>query len=161
MHFDRGDDFFVQFLAQAGLVGVIGLSYLAELLIAPVHWPSVLLHTFKPSIPDSNALTISVAIIGATVMPHVLFLHSGLTQDRVRPRNEHERARLLKFSNLEVVAGLRQNQLWHKSFGEQEIVERSRRLLRQTAGSQNRRCIVIFCTPAQYFKIGNAGPGAL
>jgi manganese transport protein len=93
-------------LVIAALVGVIGLSYLAELLIAPVHWPSVLLHTFKPSIPDSNALTISVAIIGATVMPHVLFLHSGLTQDRVRPRNEHERARLLKFSNLEVVAAL-------------------------------------------------------
>jgi manganese transport protein len=93
-------------LVIAALVGVIGLSYLAELLIAPVHWPSVFLHTFRPSIPDSNALTISVGIIGATVMPHVLFLHSGLTQNRVTPRNEHERARLLKFSNIEVVAAL-------------------------------------------------------
>jgi manganese transport protein len=93
-------------LVIAALVGVIGLSYLAELLIAPVHWPSVFLHTFKPSIPDSNALTISVGIIGATVMPHVLFLHSGLTQNRVTPRNEHERAKLLKFSNIEVVLAL-------------------------------------------------------
>ena len=93
-------------LVIASLVGVIGLSYLAELLIAPVHWPSVFLHTFKPSIPDSNALTISVGIIGATVMPHVLFLHSGLTQNRVAPRNEQERSKLLKFSNLEVVAAL-------------------------------------------------------
>ena len=93
-------------LVIAALVGVIGLSYLAELLIAPVHWPSVFLHTFKPSIPDSNALTISVGIIGATVMPHVLFLHSGLTQNRVTPRNELERSRLLKFSNIEVVLAL-------------------------------------------------------
>jgi manganese transport protein len=93
-------------LVIAALVGVIGLSYLAELLIAPVHWPSVFLHTFKPSIPDSNALTISVGIIGATVMPQVLFLHSGLTQNRVTPRNELERSRLLKFSNIEVVLAL-------------------------------------------------------
>jgi manganese transport protein len=93
-------------LVIAALVGVIGMSYLAELLIAPVHWPAVLLHTFTPRIPDSNALTISVGIIGATVMPHVLFLHSGLTQNRVAPRNEHERARLLKYSNVEVVAAL-------------------------------------------------------
>ena len=93
-------------LVIAALVGVIGLSYLAELLIAPVHWPSVFLHTFRPSIPDSNALTISVGIIGATVMPHVLFLHSGLTQNRVTPRNELERSRLLKFSHIEVVLAL-------------------------------------------------------
>jgi manganese transport protein len=93
-------------LVIAALVGVIGLSYLAELLIAPVHWPAVFLHTVKPSIPDSNALTISVGIIGATVMPHVLFLHSGLTQNRVAPRNERERSKLLKFSNIEVVVAL-------------------------------------------------------
>ena len=93
-------------LVIAALVGVIGLSYLAELLIAPVHWPAVFLHTVKPDIPDRNALTISVGIIGATVMPHVLFLHSGLTQNRVTPRNERERARLLKFSNIEVIVAL-------------------------------------------------------
>jgi manganese transport protein len=93
-------------LVIAALVGVIGLSYLAELLIAPVQWSAVLLHTFTPRIPDNNALTISVGIIGATVMPHVLFLHSGLTQNRVTPRNEGERAKLLKFSNLEVVGAL-------------------------------------------------------
>ncbi|WP_175772536.1 Nramp family divalent metal transporter [Paraburkholderia phenazinium] len=93
-------------LVIAALVGVIGLCYLAELLIAPVHWPAVFLHTVKPSIPDSNALTISVGIIGATVMPHVLFLHSGLTQNRVAPRNERERSKLLTFSNIEVVVAL-------------------------------------------------------
>ncbi|WP_429300056.1 Nramp family divalent metal transporter [Paraburkholderia sp. GAS199] len=93
-------------LAIAALIGVIGLSYLAELLIAPVQWGAVARHTFSPGMPDSNALTISVGIIGATVMPHVLFLHSGLTQNRVRARNETERAKLLRFSNIEVVVAL-------------------------------------------------------
>lgn len=93
-------------LAFAALVGVIALSYLAGLLIAPVHWLSVVRHTFTPAVPDSNALTISVGIIGATVMPHVLFLHSGLTQNRMTPRNEHERCKPLRFSNIEVVVAL-------------------------------------------------------
>ncbi|MDE1179129.1 Nramp family divalent metal transporter [Paraburkholderia sp.] len=93
-------------LAIAALVGVIGLSYLAELLIAPVHWPSVAKHVFTPSIPDNAALTIAVGIVGATVMPHALFLHSGLTQHRVTPRNDRERDRLLTFSNIEVAVAL-------------------------------------------------------
>ncbi|ANB72669.1 divalent metal cation transporter [Paraburkholderia phytofirmans OLGA172] len=93
-------------LLIVALVGVIGLSYLAELLIAPVQWPAVLLHTFTPSMPDRNALTISVGIVGATVMPHVLFLHSGLMQNRVTPHNERERSKLLAFSNIEVVVAL-------------------------------------------------------
>jgi manganese transport protein len=93
-------------LVIAALVGVIGLSYLAELLIAPVQWAAVLQHTFTPRMPDSTALMISVGIIGATVMPHVLFLHSGLTQHRVTPRNERECSKLLAFSNVEVVIAL-------------------------------------------------------
>lgn len=93
-------------LAIAALIGVIGLSYLAELLIAPVSWHAVVMHTLTPSIPDANALTISVGIVGATVMPHVLFLHSGLTQNRMRPRDEIERGKLLRFSNIEVALAL-------------------------------------------------------
>ncbi|WP_350357448.1 Nramp family divalent metal transporter [Paraburkholderia fungorum] len=93
-------------LAIGGLVGVIGLSYLAELLIVPVNWPAVLAHTFSPHLPDSEALTIAVGIIGATVMPHALFLHSGLTQSRVPPKTDAERTTLLAYSNLEVVIAL-------------------------------------------------------
>jgi manganese transport protein len=77
-----------------------------ELFIAPVVWPEVLLHTFSPRLPDKDALTISVGIVGATVMPHTLFLHSGLTQDRVSARTGNERRKLLKFSNIEVVVAL-------------------------------------------------------
>ena len=93
-------------LVIGALVGIIGLSYLAELFIAPVVWSGVGLHLFKPELPDTQAVTIAVGIIGATVMPHALFLHSGLTQSRMPPRNETERKVLIKFSNLEVVIAL-------------------------------------------------------
>ena len=56
--------------------------------------------------PDAAALTIAVGIIGATVMPHAIYLHSGLTQDRVPARNDGERRMLLRFSNREVVVAL-------------------------------------------------------
>ena len=93
-------------LAIGALVGVIGLSYLAELFIAHISWTGVLLHTFSPQLPDAEALTIAVAIIGATVMPHALFLHSGLTQNRVPLKTEKERVMLLRFSNIEIIIAL-------------------------------------------------------
>lgn len=88
------------------LVGVIGLCYLAELFIAPIAWGEAARGAIIPQMPDLAALTISVGIIGATVMPHAIYLHSGLTQNRVQIKNNTERARVLKFSNVEVVVAL-------------------------------------------------------
>lgn len=93
-------------LVIGALVGIIGLCYLIELFIAPIEWPGVFRHLATPRLPDAQAVTIAVGIIGATVMPHALFLHSGLTQARVTPRNDVERTRLLRFSNIEVVIAL-------------------------------------------------------
>ena len=93
-------------LVIGALVGIIGLCYLLELFIAPIAWPSVFRHLVTPRLPDAQAVTIAVGIIGATVMPHALFLHSGLTQARVPPRNDTERTRLVRFSNVEVVIAL-------------------------------------------------------
>jgi manganese transport protein len=93
-------------LAIGALVGVIGLSYLAEMVIAPIAWSSLAREIANPSLPDGAALTLAVGIIGATVMPHALFLHSGLTQARVRPRSDAERLKLVRYSNLEVVGAL-------------------------------------------------------
>ncbi len=93
-------------LIIGAFVAVIALCYLAELLIAPVAWGAVGLGTMTPLIPDSEALTIAVGIVGATVMPHAVYLHSGLTQHRVRTNNASERRMLLRFSNREVVVAL-------------------------------------------------------
>ncbi len=88
------------------IVGVIGVCYIAELLIAPVQWGSLLGHVFTPRLPDVQALTLSAGIIGATVMPHALFLHSGLTVERTPAVTEAERMKLVRFSNIEVWVAL-------------------------------------------------------
>ena len=88
------------------MVGTIGLCYAVELLVAPVAWGAAAKGLVTPKIPDAEALTIAVGIIGATVMPHALFLHSGLTQGRGNPRTEADRRLLVRYSNREVVVAL-------------------------------------------------------
>ncbi len=85
---------------------MIGICYIIETFIAPVAWGQAALHTILPSLPDAGALTLSVGIIGATVMPHAVYLHSGLTQARMPVRNDNERRKVLRFSNQEVVIAL-------------------------------------------------------
>ena len=87
-------------------VVTIGLCYLIELLIAPVNWGEAAVGLVAPALPDAGALTIAVGIIGATVMPHAIFLHSGLTSVRGAAKNNAERRMLLRFSNVEVVLAL-------------------------------------------------------
>jgi manganese transport protein len=88
------------------IIGVIGLCYLIELFIAPVDWIAAATHTVVPQIPDAGALLLAVGIIGATVMPHAVYLHSGLTQARIPVRDDAERRLVLRFSNQEVVVAL-------------------------------------------------------
>jgi len=93
-------------LIIGSLVGLIGLCYLVEMFIVPVDWASAAMHTVVPQIADAEALLLAVAIIGATVMPHAVYLHSGLTQARMPVRNDDERRKLLHFSNQEVIVAL-------------------------------------------------------
>src|SRR5260370_39620109 len=93
-------------LLIGGLVGIIGASYLVELLIAPPSWSAVMFHTVVPRLDDGDAVLLAVGIIGATVMPHAIYVHSGFTQDRIVPRTDSERRRVLRFSNREVVLAL-------------------------------------------------------
>lgn len=93
-------------LIIGSMVSIIALCYVVELFVAPVDWAQAAAHTVMPQIPDAEALLLSVGIIGATVMPHAVYLHSGLTQGRMPVRNDHERRKVLRFSNQEVVIAL-------------------------------------------------------
>ncbi len=93
-------------LMIGAMVAVIGLCYLVELFLAPVDWGMAALGIVTPQMPDRGALLISVGIVGATVMPHAVFLHSGLTQYRTVARDDRERKMLVRFSNREVVLAL-------------------------------------------------------
>jgi manganese transport protein len=93
-------------LIIGGLVGIIALCYLIEVFIAHVDWAAAAYHSFKPEIPNAEALLISVGIIGATVMPHAIYLHSGLTQSRSPGLDLPQRRKLVRFSNREVIVAL-------------------------------------------------------
>ena len=93
-------------LIIGGLVGAIGLSYVVELLMAPPDWGAAGIGAVLPRLADPGALTLAVGIVGATVMPHAIYLHSSLTQDRAPARNEAERRALLRYSDIEVAVAL-------------------------------------------------------
>jgi manganese transport protein len=87
-------------------VGVITASYLIELVIAPPHWGGVAAGLFVPRLHGTDSVTLAVGIVGATVMPHAIYLHSGLTQARLPFANMGERRTALLMSNREVLLAL-------------------------------------------------------
>jgi manganese transport protein len=93
-------------LIIGALVAAIAICYLVEMFVAPIDWAAAGLGSITPQFPDGGALTIAVGIVGATIMPHAIFLHSGLTQNRAPARNDRERRQLLRYSNIEVVIAL-------------------------------------------------------
>jgi manganese transport protein len=89
-----------------GFVAMIGLGFVAELMIAPPDWSMFAYHAAVPSLPGDDSLQLAVGIIGATVMPHAIYLHSSLTQGRVPVLTDRDRRRVLRLSNIEVVLAL-------------------------------------------------------
>jgi manganese transport protein len=90
----------------AVLVGVIGICYLAELTFAHPDYGSVLHHAVVPEFGGSEAVLLSVGILGATVMPHVIYLHSALTQDRLVPETDEDAQTLLRYTRVDVVIAM-------------------------------------------------------
>jgi manganese transport protein len=93
-------------LIIGNLIAVIALCYLIEMFIVPIDWRTAALHTVLPQIADGGALLLAVGIIGATVMPHAVYLHSGLTQARIPTRDDGEKRMVVRISNTEVVIAL-------------------------------------------------------
>jgi len=93
-------------LIIGGLVAAIATCYLIELFMVHVAWAAAARGTFVPTLHSSQAVTVAVGIFGATVMPHAIYLHSGLTQNRAPARTEDARLKLVRFSNREVIIAL-------------------------------------------------------
>jgi manganese transport protein len=90
----------------AVLVGVIGACYVIELTFAHADYGQVFKHAVYPQFGSSEALLLAVGIIGATVMPHVIYLHSALTQDRLVPETDEDAQTLLRFTRVDVVIAM-------------------------------------------------------
>jgi manganese transport protein len=93
-------------LIIGSLVLAIGFCYLVELFVVPADWGAAALHSVLPQLGGPGAVALAAGIVGATVMPHAIFLHSGLTQDRAPARSDTERRDLVRYSNREVVIAL-------------------------------------------------------
>ena len=88
------------------LVGVIAACYLAEIVMVQPPWREVLGGVVRPSLPTQEAAYLAAGILGATVMPHVIFLHSALTQGRIVTREPTQLKRLLRFEIMDVVLAM-------------------------------------------------------
>ena len=87
-------------------VAVIGVCYLAELFYANPDLGAVAKHAAVPEFQGSESVLLAVGILGATVMPHVIYLHSALTQDRVVPGVPVTPRRLLRYTRIDVLMAM-------------------------------------------------------
>jgi manganese transport protein len=89
----------------AGLLSVILLGFVYEMLRSGGD-PGGIAGGFVPGFQGTESVLLATGILGATVMPHVIYLHSALTQSRVPARDEAERRSLLRFQRLDVVLAM-------------------------------------------------------
>jgi manganese transport protein len=90
----------------AALVGLIGACYLAEILFSHPNYGATLHHAVVPEFQGSESVLLAVGIIGATVMPHVIYLHSALTQDRIVPESEEDAQQLMRYTRIDVIVAM-------------------------------------------------------
>jgi manganese transport protein len=90
----------------SGMVGVVVLGFAFEIINAKPDGGETLKHLVIPGFGGTESVLLATGIIGATVMPHVIYLHSALTQRRVVGRDDRERRQILRFERIDVVIAM-------------------------------------------------------
>ena len=90
----------------SALVGVVVASFVIELFHAKPDGGETARHLFLPGFSGTESILLATGIIGATVMPHVVYLHSALTQKRIVGRDDSEKKRILGFEKVDVVIAM-------------------------------------------------------
>ncbi|HEX7056664.1 MAG TPA: Nramp family divalent metal transporter [Bacilli bacterium] len=85
---------------------IIGACYLLETVLSRPDFGQIIRHSLIPWVGGNDSVMLAVGIIGATVMPHAIFLHSGLTTNRIRPRNDMEARQIGKFNRREIIMAM-------------------------------------------------------
>ena len=88
------------------LVGVVGVCYVIETILDRPDWGDVLRHAVTPGFAGGESVLLATGILGATVMPHVIFLHSALTQNRIVVRDRSQQRRLYRFQLVDVAVAM-------------------------------------------------------
>jgi manganese transport protein len=89
-----------------GMLGVIVLCYLVETILDKPDWKTLAYHSVVPQFAGPESVLIAAGILGATVMPHVIFLHSSLTQDRIVVDSPVLKRRLFRFEIVDVCVAM-------------------------------------------------------
>lgn len=84
------------------LVGVVAVSYLVETVLDRPAWPTVLHDMLVPQFAGTESVLLATGILGATIMPHVIFLHSALTQGRIVAKEPAQQHRLYRYELIDV-----------------------------------------------------------
>ena len=90
----------------AALLGVVGVCYLIETILDRPDWGDVLRSAVTPGFAGGESVLLASGILGATVMPHVIFLHSALTQNRIVVRDPAQQRRLFRFQLVDVAVAM-------------------------------------------------------
>ncbi len=88
------------------LVSVIAVSYLIETVLDHPDWGSVFYHAVVPQFSGTESVLLATGILGATVMPHVIFLHSSLTQGRITVNDPGQMRRLFHYEVADVTIAM-------------------------------------------------------
>jgi manganese transport protein len=88
------------------LVGVVALSYLVETVLGRPKWGDVLYHAVVPQFSGMESVLLATGILGATVMPHAIYLHSALTQGRIVVRDPIQLRRLFRYELVDVFVAM-------------------------------------------------------
>ncbi|MGC8611752.1 MAG: Nramp family divalent metal transporter [Athalassotoga sp.] len=88
------------------LLGIIAFSYITEIFMSRPDGLGVLRGTLIPKFSGPESVYMAAGILGATVMPHVIYLHSALTENRIKAQNEDQLKRLHKFNLLDVLIAM-------------------------------------------------------
>jgi manganese transport protein len=89
-----------------GFVGIIALCYLLETIFGRPDWGKIAYHAVVPLFSGTESVLLATGILGATVMPHVVFLHSALTQGRIITRDPVQLRRLFRFECVDVTIAM-------------------------------------------------------
>ncbi len=93
-------------LVITGFVGVIAACYVVETILDRPDWRAVLRGALIPQFAGTESVLLATGILGATVMPHVVFLHSALTQHRIVPRTVEQAQRLYRYEVIDVLLAM-------------------------------------------------------
>jgi manganese transport protein len=88
------------------LIAVVSIAFCVDVFLARPDWNQVGMHALIPSIPNSQALLIAVGMVGATVMPHVIYLHSQLVQSRNKDKTDDGKKRHLKMTKMDITIAM-------------------------------------------------------